>query len=268
MNSFVKKKLLCTLSVSMVLIFGQATLAENYRVSSGLLRTASDILGTPMIATQRMFREDAIRVLQQGNTRFVRFTIQHGDIGGAPTDNDPEHSRLFNRPWSERVELRTRDTMRRNSLYEIRFRARIVEGYTGPNGTFFQLHTGTKPALMFFFRSFSQTEWTAALMQGCSQSCTRNDDPELENYQRRATHGQSMRRWIDYRIVLDTGASPTMSVWIDGNPLIQEEAFVIPLGREVYSRIGSYRSGDLDGQPTSVIDYSMLEVTRLGPAPD
>ena len=263
-----KKKPLWAFSIVLVLMQGQVAWAENFRVSNGLLRAASDILGTPVTATQRMFRENAIRVLQQGGTRFVRFTIQHGDIGGAPTDNDPEHSRLFNRPWSERVELRTRDTMRRNSLYEIRFRARIVEGYTGPNGTFFQLHTGTKPALMFFFRSFSQTEWTAALMQGCSQSCTRNDDPEMESYQRRATHRESMRRWIEYRIVLDTGSTPEMSVWIDGRPLIQDEAFVIPLGQEVYSRIGSYRSGNLGGQPTSVIDYSMLEVTRLGSAPD
>lgn len=93
-----KKKSLWAFWFGLIIILGQAAWAENYRVSNSLLRTASDILGTPMIATQRVFRDDAIRVLQQGDTRFVRFTIQHGDIGGAPTDNDPEHSRLFNRP--------------------------------------------------------------------------------------------------------------------------------------------------------------------------
>ncbi|MEP3786725.1 tyrosine-type recombinase/integrase [Ascidiaceihabitans sp.] len=66
-----------------------------------------------------------MQVLSQGGVPFVRFTVIDGDIGGAPTDNDPSHSRIFDRPYSERAEVRMDGTMQRNSVYEISFEVRF-----------------------------------------------------------------------------------------------------------------------------------------------
>ena len=250
------------------LLVATTTLAENYPVSDRTLALASSVLGTRLVATQPIFQADGIQVLEQGEEQFVRFTIEHGDIGGAPTDNDPEHSRLFNRPWSERVELRSRDTLRRNSLYEVQFRARMLEGFTNRAETIFQIHTGRKPPLMFFFRDFGNTAWTARILDGCEETCGWNDDPEMIAFRHRVARSQSMGNWHDYRIVLDTGSTPTISMWIDDTVLVANSPISLPSQHRPYIRLGVYRPGDLSINDTSVIDYSDLSITRLGRAPD
>lgn len=249
---------------SITLLLGQPALAENFRVPAALEQQVSSVLGVDMEATQRLPRQTSMQVLQQGGIPFVRFTIVDGDIGGAPTDNDPTHSRIFDRPYSERAEIRTDGTLRRNTVYEINFQVRFVEGFFGENETFFQIHTGQKPPLMFFFRQFGRTHLLANLLQGCVQTCGHNDQPDYARVKAFFPRPQMFGRWHDYRIMMDTSNSGSISIWFNGRPFVTNHPVTFPSRHRPFLRLGVYRSGSEAGNATSIVDYRNLSITRIG----
>ncbi len=222
------------------------------------------MLGVDIEATQRLPRQTSMQVMQQGGVPFVRFTIADGDIGGAPTDNDPTHNRIFDRRYSERAEIRTEDTLQRNSRYEITFEARFVEGFFGDNETFFQIHTGQKPPLMFFFRQFGRTHLLANVLQGCERTCGHNDQPEYQRLKAIFPRSRMLGRWHQYRVVLDTSNRGRMSIYLNGAPLFEHQPVTFPSQHRPYLRFGVYRSGSEDGNATSVVDYRNITITRTG----
>jgi len=254
------------LSVFSLVIFGlvSPSFAENYRVPNSIMRLVSSVLGEDMTATQRLPRNTSMQVLSQDGVSFVRFTIRDGDIGDAPTDNDPSHGRAFGKPYSERAEIRMHGTMRRNSVYEITFQARFIIGFQGDAETFFQIHTGQKPPLMFFFRDFGRTHLQALLMQGCRRTCGHNDRPEAVRHKTIYPRSEMFGRWHEYRLVIDTRNKGRMSIYFDGNALIQDQPVTFPSQHRPYVRLGVYRAGDLKGNATSIVDYRRLSITRIG----
>lgn len=254
------------LIVTFVVTIASSSFAENYRVPNAVMQQVSSVLGTDMEATQRLPRSTSMQILSQNGEPIIRFTIQDGDIGGAPTDNDPSHSRIFDRPYSERAEVRMDGTMRRNSVYEITFEARFVEGFQGYNETFFQIHTGKKPPLMLFFREFGRTHLLANVMQGCTSTCGHNDQPDYQSHKTIYPRARMFGRWHEYRIVLDTSNRGSISIYLNGAPIVQNAAATFPSQHRPYVRLGVYRSGDLDGNATSIVDYRDLEIIRVGAA--
>ena len=251
-------------SMLFTVLLATASIAENYRVPSAVLDQVSGVLSEDMIATQKMPRDTSMQALSQGGVPFVRFTVSDGDIGGAPTDNDPTHSRIFDRPYSERAEVRMDGTMRRNSIYEITFEARFVEGFQGESETFFQIHTGQKPPLMFLFREFGRTHLLANLMQGCQSTCGRNAQPEYVRHKSIYPRSGMFGRWHQFRLVIDTSNQGSMSIYFNGAAFIRDQPVTFPSQHRPYVRLGVYRAGDLSGNATSVVDYRALDITRLG----
>lgn len=243
-----------------------ASLAENYRVPNATMQQVSGVLGEDMIATQRFPRNTSMQVLSQGGEPFMRITVQDGDIGGAPTDNDPSHSRIFDRPYSERAEIRLEGTMRRNSVYDVTFEARFVEGFRGDAETFFQIHTGQKPPLMFFFRDFGRTHLLANLMQGCERTCGHNDQLDFARHKTIFPRARMFGRWHEYKLVMDTSNQGSMSISLDGAALVTTQSVTFPSQHRPYVKLGIYRAGDLSGNVTSVVDYRSLDITRVGAA--
>lgn len=254
-------------SMLLIVFLVTASFAENYRVPNAAMDQVSGVLGVDMIATQRMPRDTSMQVLSEGGVPFVRFTVIDGDIGGAPTDNDPSHSRIFDRPYSERAEVRMDGTMRRNSVYEISFEARFVEGFQAEADTFFQIHTGQKPPLMFFFRDFGRTHLLANLMQGCQSTCGHNDQPEYVRHKTIFPRAGMFGRWHQFRLVIDTSNQGSITIFFNGAALVQNQSVTFPTQHRPYVRLGVYRAGDLSGNATSVVDYRALDITRLGAAP-
>lgn len=238
--------------------------AENYRVPTAVERQVSSVLGVDVEATQRLPRQSSMQVLQQGGVPFVRFSIADGDIGGAPTDNDPTHSRIFDRPYSERAEIRTEDVLQHNSVYEITFEVRFVDGFFSENETFFQIHTGRKPPLMFFFRQFGRSHLLANLMQGCELSCGNNDQPEYHRVKTIYPASRMIGRWHVFRIVMDTSNRGMISIYLNGAPFFMNEPVTFPSQHRPYLRFGVYRSGSTEGNRTSVVDYRNLFISSVG----
>jgi len=256
------------LYVFALVVFGFASpsLAENYRVPNSVMAQVSSVLGEDMIATQRLPRDTSMQILSQAGVPFVRFTVSDGDIGGAPTDNDPAHGRAFDRPYSERAEVRMEGTMRRNSIYEITFQARFIEGFQGEAETFFQIHTGQKPPLMFFFREFGRTHLLANLMQGCQRTCGHNARPDYVRHKNIYPQSRMFGRWHEYRLVINTSNQGRMSIYFNGTALIQDQPVTFPSQHRPYVRLGVYRAGDLAGNATSIVDFRGLGITRVGAA--
>lgn len=252
--------------IIVISLWATSSFAENYRVPNSMMRQVSSVLGEGMIATQRLPRDTSMQVVTQDGEPFVRFTIQDGDIGGAPTDNDPSHGRIFNRPYSERAEIRMDGTMRRNSIYEVTFQARFIEGFQGEGETFFQIHTGQKPPLMFFFREFGRTHLLASLMQDCLQTCEHNDRTERVSHKTIFPRIRMFGRWHEYRLRIDTRNQGSMSIYFNGAPFIEDQPVTFPSQHRPYVRLGVYRAGSLSGNATSVVDYRGLSITRIGAA--
>lgn len=243
-----------------------AGIAENYQVPKKTILKISQTLGQTVVASLRQPRKSSIQIVSEGGESFVRVTVKDGDIGGAPTDNDPTHSKSFDKPYSERSEVRMKGTMKRNSVYEITFDARFIEGFQGHAETFFQIHTGKKPPLMFFFREFGNTHLQAILMQGCSRSCGHNDHPKYDKHKKIYPRADMFGRWHEFRIVVDTSNRGEMSIFFNGATLVKNQPVTFPSRHNPYVRLGIYRAGNLSGNTTSVVEYRSLDINRIGAA--
>ena len=143
------------------------------------------------------------------------------------------------------------------------FEARFVEGFFGDSETFFQIHTGQKPPLMFMFRQFGRTHLLANVMQGCERTCGHNDQPEYQSFKHIYPRSQMLGRWHEFRIVIDTSNRGSISIFRNGAPLVENQLVTFPSQHRPYLRFGVYRPGSEDGNETSIVDYRNVSVRRL-----
>ncbi|MEM6495439.1 MAG: hypothetical protein AAF709_01790, partial [Pseudomonadota bacterium] len=210
LSFFLKKKVWRSLLAVWIWVgLGTASWAENYRVPASVVRQVSSVLGEPMLANERLPRRDSIQVLSQGGEPFIRFSLSHGDAGGAPTDTDPRHAAIFG--FRERAEVRTEAELQPNSVYRIAFQVRFVAGFEGDDSTVFQAHSSRKPPLLLYFRDFGRTHLQAALMQGCLSTCGHNDQPEYQRHKSIFPRSAMFGRWHQVQIDMDTSNRGSMT---------------------------------------------------------
>ena len=74
--------------------------------------------------------------VKENNNKFLRFQLGDKQIGKCSSDKKVRNGA----PYWERAELKQKDIFKKNTSYEVKFKARLIEGFQNDYEYFFQIH--------------------------------------------------------------------------------------------------------------------------------
>jgi len=193
--------------------------------------------------------KDTLKTIEQNGNKFLRFQLKSGQKGGCSSDRRPRHSASF---W-ERSELKQSARLHRNSIYQIDFKVRFMNGFKGNRENFFQIHQSDSgcrgaPIVMVKFSN--------GLLYGTKYEIKIED---------------LIGKWVNFKIILNL-VDMRYILYLN-NKLLMD----IPLRTRLMGcarphikfgiyRPGYYRSdGSLVTNNTSVADFDYIKFKKLNP---
>lgn len=209
-------------------------------------------------------RPDAVTWQTEEDRHFVRFQLRDGDIGNCPTDNDRAHSAQFGKPYSERVEWKGRAFTDTNATYQISFDVRFVSGFDQDqlSATFMQIKDCPDSDVPVMVKLGGWKKPTGGRAKIAFALGSGGDDRVYHSLFLPNDPVDNM--WHRVEATFTTGELHQFSFALDGQTLLSETTFPnrFTCGRPSF-RIGIYRSGDLDGNSHSIVDYDRVTITRI-----
>ncbi|MEP3198796.1 MAG: hypothetical protein ABJO57_13050 [Lentilitoribacter sp.] len=209
-------------------------------------------------------RNDSAQWIEEDGRRFVRFQLRDGDIGGCPTDNNKQHNAKYDKPYSERAEWTGHLFKNTGKAYHISFDVRFVQGFDqdAMTATFFQIKdcpTSRVPvqAKLGGWQKSSGGRGKFAFNLGTQTSGEEYISKFVDN-------DPVDNQWHKIEILYGTGRTHSLTVSIDGFPLLAETEFpnLFKCGRPKL-HIGIYRAGDKAGNSHSIVDYDHIQIGEV-----
>jgi len=204
-----------------------------------------------------------VKTILQNNTEYKQFVLNNKDLGCWSGDKGPRHGA----PYWERIEYAQRDTLSKKKRHVIEFNIKIEEGFKGDRETFFQIHNYTNnnlnvyPSLMLKFNygmlgaDFLKNEYTH-VYEVVKKNVKLRD---IENY---------YNNFYNFKIILSNIHSNVneennfglITIFVNGDKIFSEYPTFFPSAGTPRIKYGIYRPGNENGNNTSKILYSTLEV--------
>jgi hypothetical protein len=193
--------------------------------------------------------KDTIKTIEENGNKFLRFQLKSGQKGGCKSDRRPRHSASF---W-ERSELKQSARLHRNSIYQIDFKVRFMDGFKGNRENFFQIH-----------QSDSGCRGTPLVMVKFNDGLLLGDNVvKIEDI---------IGNWVNFKMILDL-VDMSYNIYINNKVFIEDR----PLRTRLMGcarphikfgiyRPGYYRSdGSLVPNNTSIVDFDYIKFKKLNP---
>ena len=207
----------------------------------------------------------SIKTIKIDGEKYTQFTLKDKDKGGCSTDIKSRHG--F--PYWERAELAQRNTLSKNKIHEISFKVKITEGFRGERETFFQIHNYNKsakkvyPSVMLKFddgiygsTSTNPTNLQLDFMYGDYKHFHSNmKDFPLANLKNEWQHFKVILSKIDKN--METGY---VTIYLNNDIIFNKIKTYFPKRGTPRIKYGIYRPGNLEGNNTSQIIYSKINV--------
>ena len=196
--------------------------------------------------------QNAISTIEENGNKFLRFKLENMQKGGCSSDREPRHGA----PYWERAELKQSTFLDTNSIYEIKFKVRFLEGFTGKRETFFQIHQSvpgcrTGPPTMLKF-STNRLRLDA-----------KRDPEHHANYYSNIKLDELYNKWSRIKFKYD-GKNKIINVFLNSDLIFRDITFVpLPCGRP-HIKFGIYRPGSkYTPNNTSKVDFDDVEVKKI-----
>ena len=198
--------------------------------------------------------KNSISTIEENGNKFLRFQLKNMQKGGCSSDRKRRHSA----PYWERTELKQSIFLDTNSIYEIKFKIRFLEGFKGSRETFFQIHQSVKgcrtgPTTMLKF-NYKKLRLDAKRNYIHHAKYFNNTDIK-----------DLINKWSEFKIIYD-GKNKIINVFLNNNLIFKNITFVpLPCGRP-HIKFGIYRPGNkYTPIETSVVDFDDMKVKKLNP---
>ncbi|OIQ45547.1 MAG: hypothetical protein BM558_03395 [Roseobacter sp. MedPE-SW] len=179
--------------------------------------------------------------------RKLRVQLDEGQIGKCWTDSEPNEWSKFR----ERAEIQQSKLLRLGKHYRISFSVQFDEGFTGFKETFFQIHgwngnCQAAPPVMFLFDKSQMIVWSLRGVRPEGESTWQAEGfGSHKRVQERNIHLNSLRgRENSFVVDFDTrGPTGTLSVWVNGQSIVQNAIVEYASCARPYIKMGVYRDG-------------------------
>ena len=193
-------------------------------------------------ADNKLPSRNSIEWISEEGNKFLRFRLKDKDKGWSKSDRKVRHLA----PYWERAELKQRNALNKNNLYEIDFLVRFVEGFNGNRENFFQIHQynsgcSAPPVIMLKFSAGTIFGlWTFKI-------------------------SENKGKWINFNILLDLN-NQSYTIKIDDELFLENEGFRKPIvGCGVpHIKFGIYRPGNsVSPNNLSIVDFDKFQIKEI-----
>jgi hypothetical protein len=184
----------------------------------------------------------SITIKEENGEEFKRFKLKNMQKGGCSTDRRPRHSA----PYWERAELKQSGYLHRNSVYQIKFKARFIKGFQGSKENFFQIHQSVRGCFVY---PVIMTKFSSGTIFGLWMFA-------VSDY-----YGE----WIDFNFNIDL-INQKYSIKINDKLFLENEPFRKPLvGCGLpHIKYGIYRPGnDVIPNNQSIVDFKNWKIKKI-----
>ncbi|MCR9127074.1 MAG: polysaccharide lyase [Rhodobacteraceae bacterium] len=207
--------------------------------------------------------ERSVVWLHDGDDQQLRLKLDGGDVGGCRSDHKNRNGARF---W-ERAELLQATRMETGEFHEVSFEAEFPEGFIMKRENFFQIHGWSKEcpsapiAMMQFDRGKLRLRLLRGTIEGGAEQGARPYRGDLEDVLQIDISISDLRNSRNkFRIIFDARKiSGTISIWLNGESLVQEEALTFEACARPRIKLGIYRPGH-EGNSRSVLHIDKVLV--------
>lgn len=190
--------------------------------------------------------------------------MRDGDIGNCSTDNDKAHNEKYNKPYGERAEWNGPAFDEDNATYEISFDVRFAQGFDSDtlSATFFQIKNcpSSKVPVMAKLGGWKKKQGgrsKVAFSLGAGH-------PKAVYKSKFLDFNPVDNRWHRIVAIFERGKTNALEVKLDGHTLLSRTTFPnVFTCKGGKFHIGIYRSGDLNGNSHSIVDYDRIQIRKL-----
>ena len=178
--------------------------------------------------------------VEAGGQERLQVTLHPGQQGSCSSDATASSGI----PYWERAEVRQTPLMAGGGvIHDIAFTVQFRDGWVGDRETFFQIHgfhatCNSSPILMMKWDDgFLDVDVLRQLGQGGNPARGRHTQVAPTTIE----VGDWMDRDIPFRVLYDSALNGTVSVWMDGVPIVTGAALQTPACAQPHAKIGAYR---------------------------
>ena len=206
-----------------------------------------------------------IKIVKIDGEKYTQFTLKDKDKGGCSTDKKSRSGA----PYWERAELAQRNTLSKNKIHEISFKVKIVEGFKGERETFFQIHNYNKsaksvyPSVMLKFDDgfYASTSTHPSNLQ---LDFMYVDQQHYHINRKDIPLANLKSEWQYFKVILSKIDKNTetgyVTIYLNNDIIFNEIKTYFPKKGTPRIKYGIYRPGNLEGNNTSQILYSKINV--------
>lgn len=207
----------------------------------------------------------SIKKIKIDGEKYTLFTLKDKNKGGCSSDNKSRSGA----PYWERAELAQRNTLSKNKIHEISFKVKIDEGFTGERETFFQIHNYNKsaksvwPSLMLKFDDgfYASTSTHPSYLQIDYMYA---DQKHYHLNKKNIPLLNLKNEWQYFRVILSKIDKNTetgyVTIYLNNDIIFNKINTYFPKRGTPRIKYGIYRPGNLEGNNTSQILYSKIEI--------
>ncbi len=216
-----------------------------------------------------------LRWIKEQNNKFLRFKLSNKQVGKCSSDNKIRNGA----PYWERAELKQKGTFKKNSSYEIKFKARLIEGFKNDYEYFFQLH-GYKSmkcnSPLLFIQTKGRNKHLRLLLR--RYPIDRNDSIAnlikkgsfikyklATNNSHRIFVEDILKKWINIKLLVHFKQTHgTLDMYFNGEKVLENQSFDMLRCQTPHIKFGIYRPGnDQRKNYTSIIDFDKFIVNEI-----
>lgn len=257
-------KAIAAYCIAVILATSLATSAhsESYKDSDWNVRM-KDNCGQPVTRGSNA----SVKWVDRDSDRGLRVMLDRGQVGKCWTDSKPNKWSSFR----ERAEVQLSKFMRLGKRYQISFSVAFDEGFDGFKETFFQIHgwngdCHAAPPVMFLFHEGKLIIWSLRGVRRDGESTWQsNGFGSHKRVQERIVRLRDLRgRENTFVVDFDTrGPTGTLSVWVNGQPVVDQATVEYASCAKPYIKMGVYRDGGHGtGRSMATFDDIRVQVVK------
>ena len=250
-TSYIKIKRTLTISALIFILSSQSTLAQSFRDKDWNVNLWANC-GMP----KRVNGTKPARMVKIEGDRKLMFSLEKGQVGPCSTDNMERHSA----PYWERAEVRQRNHLKLGKAYSISFEATFMEGFKGRQEAFFQIHgwngdCHAYPPVMMHFSGGTLNIWALrGVDQDAGKEWMSSSQGSHRSVQKRIVKiNQLIGRTTLFEIQFDTRKGGNLSVYVNGEPVVENTPVEYASCAKPHMKMGIYRPGGSNNKKSVVV---------------
>ncbi len=213
--------------------------------------------------------------IKEKNNKFLRFQLSDKQIGKCSSDNKIRNGA----PYWERTELKQKGILKKNTSYEIKFKARLVDGFQNDYEYFFQIHGYSSKKCntpILFLQTKGKNKHLRLLLRKYVSEKNGNISNLIKkglfkkyklatNNNQRIFVKDILNKWVNIKLLIHFKKTDgILDMYFNEEKVIENQSFDMLRCHTPHVKFGIYRPGNnLKKNSTSIIDFDKFTINKI-----